>query len=270
MKNTKRLKPGEYDSKLMSDLMLSAKGPHRTGAKFCEECGISTATFSRFINGHNVKPCTKEFLRKIAEHAAPDSGVTFERLLAANGGEGSLGNDSMPPLSDNEAIGLITASILKHHYQCQRSDDQENTNILGLSYHPSWSVNTTAINGKTIKKWDFLFWKQYSKSENIEADRMTRQLLIIISAVSLGYLVFDRLTFVFTNPVLYQVIVDRVKDLQLDVDISLLLIDLTQRELKEEYFIHCKTGTQTSLLTIDSEFPQSESTLLSIDEHNLM
>ena len=266
----RKIKPGEYDSQRMSELLRAAKGRHRTGAQFCQESGISTPTFSRFLNQHNVRPCTKEFLRKIADHADPDSGVTFEMLLEANGGTESLNDETVAPLSNLEITGLITTALLMQQYCCQRSVGRDKIDVLGLTYQPTLSLQTDALDGKNLKTYDFIFWNQYSKSVNIEADRMIRQLLIINSAINLDYIVFDRLSFVFTNNTLFQNIINRIKDLKLEVSVTLILVDPAQRNIQKEYIIPLCSGEQKGFLTNDTDLPPQDSSLLSIDEQNLL
>lgn len=259
-----------YDKKLMSTLLAAAKGPKRTGAKFCEESGISTPTFSRHLNMRNVRPCTKEFLRKVADHADPDSGVTFEKLLAANGGIESFNEEINRTLSDIEILALLSTPIIFNHYQCERAIDRDNIDILGLTYHPSLSIRTNALDGKSLKIWDIFTWEQYSKSDVIEADRLIRQLLTIISAVHLKLLELERLSFVFFRSILYKTIIKRVKNLSLDMCVSFILINSDKRTIQNEYFIPCQKDNLKSFLSMASGIPTKESTLLSIDEHNLM
>ena len=266
----KKIKPGEYDSQRMSELLRAAKGRRRTGAQFCQESGISTPTFSRFLNQHNVRPCTKEFLRKVADHADPDSGVTFEMLLEANGGTESLNDDTVARLSNLEITGLITTKLLMQQFCCQQSAERDNIDVLGLTYQPTLSLQTDALDGKNLKIYDFIFWNQYSKSVSTEADRMIRQLLIINSAINFNYIVFDRLSFVFTNSTLFQNIINRIKDLKLEISVTLILVDPAQRIIQKEYMIPLRNGEQSSFLTNNADLPTKDSSLLSIDEHNLL
>ena len=57
---------GEYNAKEMSRLLLDAKGDQRTAAAFCDICGISVSTFSRYANGLKKRSCPVEILEKIA------------------------------------------------------------------------------------------------------------------------------------------------------------------------------------------------------------
>ena len=52
---------------------------------FANECGVNTSTISRIINMKNTTACSDEVLVAISKAADPNSGVTLEKLLAANG-----------------------------------------------------------------------------------------------------------------------------------------------------------------------------------------
>lgn len=97
---------GEYNAKEMSRLLLDAKGDKRTAAAFCDICGISVSTFSRYANGLKKRPCPVEILEKVAAHAAPESKVTLELLLAANGSTAPAEEETAPELNLNEVINL--------------------------------------------------------------------------------------------------------------------------------------------------------------------
>lgn len=265
----KQNQKGTYNSKLVSNLLVAAKGPHRTHAKFCEECGISAPTYSRYVNGKNKKPCPIDLLRKVAEHADPKSDVTFDILIAANEGSELATNDIPTELSDNELIGLMTTAILMSKYQCKYSEETGIVDILGLSYQPSWSISTTAIDGITFKKWDFIFWKQIA-TDNTEADRFIRQLLIILSATQLGYVNFDKLSFIIYDSTLYQALQERLDNLHLACHISLILVDSDKRILSDEYNIPNNIrNTYISLLSTDKPTLLNNSPLLSGDENNI-
>lgn len=270
MSKNNNLNKDKYNAELISDLFLSAKGPHRTAVEFCKECDISTPTFSRYLNGHNKRPCPIEMLRKIAEHADSNSKVTYEQLIAANGGHEAYDYGSKIELTKNEVIGIITTTLLFNKFECQYPDDISPINIMGLTYCPDWSINTNAIDENSKKRWDFIIWKEFSE-EISEVERFVRQLLMVIAIVQLNYISFDKLTFVFSNKKLYEKICEKTTDLKLNFRVSFLLIDPASKIIKEEYFV---SGTQKNkplrLFSTDNNFSQNENSLLSVDKNNIM
>lgn len=269
MANKNTTKNGEYNAKLISDLLLAAKGPHRTGAEFCQECGISAPTFSRYVNMHNKRPCPVEILKKVAEHAAPNSNVTYEQLISANGGNEEDDYSDIPKITINEMIGVITTTLLFSKYECQYPDDTNPIDIMGLTYRPSWSIDTNAIDASSKKRWDFFLWNQLAGSD-VETERFIRQLLIIIGAAHLGYIHFDKLTFVFSSTSLYQAVLERTNQLKLDICISFLLIDPVTKRIEQEHHVASTQSAPLSILSPNNSLAQTESTLLSVDKNNLL
>lgn len=270
MENNNAAPNGGYNAKLISDLLLAAKGPHRTGVEFCQECNISTPTFSRYVNMHNKRPCPVEFLKKIAEHADPNSKVTLDQLIAANGSNNTDDNSCIPDLTPNELIGILTTTLLLNKYEFQTSSPMQTQDIMGLTYRPSWSIIATSADKCTKEKWDFIFWKQLVEPDT-EKECFIRQLLIIIGAVTSGYITFDKLTFVLSNAQLYQEILEQTKDLKLDICVSFLLVDPFSKNIQEEHNVPCTRSLSTLGMTStdNSTFP-TQSSLLSADEHNIM
>lgn len=72
------------DVETMSQLVLAAKGD-MTMKKFANKCGVNTSTISRIINMKTETVCSDEIILAISQNAVPESGVTLEKLLAANG-----------------------------------------------------------------------------------------------------------------------------------------------------------------------------------------
>lgn len=52
---------------------------------FAKDCEVNTSTISRIINMKNTTACSDEVLISISKAADPSSGVTLDKLLAANG-----------------------------------------------------------------------------------------------------------------------------------------------------------------------------------------
>lgn len=72
------------DMRRYSELVKDAKGD-KTSQQFAEECGVNTSTITRIINRQNKGASKYELIKAIADHADPNSGVTLEALMEANG-----------------------------------------------------------------------------------------------------------------------------------------------------------------------------------------
>lgn len=268
--NTNTLNNAEYDAKRISDLFLAAKGPQRTGAEFCKECDISAPTFSRYVNGHNKRPCPAEMLRKIAEHADPDSKVTYDQLLAANGGHASYDYGSKVELSKNELLGIIIPALFSERYECRPPQNATTIDIMGLTYNPDLSINTNAVDGQTMLNWQFVIYKEFDDLSG-DADRFIRQLLLLVSSVHLGFLTTDKLTFVFSNSALYKEICKRTEVLKLDFLVSFLLLDPVAHTIREEHHVANTLGnTLQSIFATGSSQSNDKNSLLSVAENNIL
>ena len=157
-----------------------------------------------------------------------------------------------------------------NQYQCQYPDDVKPVDIMGLPYSPSWTINTTAIDGKTSKRWDFILWKMYADITT-ETERFIRQLLMIIAIVHLDCIRFDKLTFVFSNTSLYEKVLKRTSSLKLDFFLSLLLIDPVNKKIcKEHHIASVQDYMPVNALTTKKDFFSSDMSLLTSENHNLL
>lgn len=78
------IRTGRADLEALSQLVLRAKGG-RSMNDFANDCEVNASTISRIINMKNTTTCSDEVLVAISKAADPESGVTLEQLLAANG-----------------------------------------------------------------------------------------------------------------------------------------------------------------------------------------
>ena len=78
------IRTGKADLEALSQLVLSAKGS-RSMNDFANDCEVNTSTISRIINMKNTTACSDEVLVAVSKAADPESGVTLEQLLMANG-----------------------------------------------------------------------------------------------------------------------------------------------------------------------------------------
>ena len=78
------IRTGKADLETLSQLVLRAKGS-RSMNDFAKECEVNTSTISRIINMKNTTACSDDVLMAISKAADPESGVTLELLLMANG-----------------------------------------------------------------------------------------------------------------------------------------------------------------------------------------
>ena len=73
------------DKDALADLVIKAKGPARSLRQFAEELGVNVSTLSRIINKKTSRANSDTLIADIADHADPNSNVTFELLMEAHG-----------------------------------------------------------------------------------------------------------------------------------------------------------------------------------------
>jgi len=78
------VKTSEPDKDRLAELVVAARGK-RTSQQFAIECGVNPSTLTRILNKQNKGSSKDDLIYAIAEHAAPESGVTLDELMHANG-----------------------------------------------------------------------------------------------------------------------------------------------------------------------------------------
>lgn len=73
------------DKNKLAELLVRAKGANRSMRQFALECGVNPSTLSRIVNMKISGACTDELIQKVAQNSDPESGITFEILMDANG-----------------------------------------------------------------------------------------------------------------------------------------------------------------------------------------
>ncbi len=101
------------DKERLAQYIEAAKGPGRTMKQFAEECEVNPSTLSRIANKKLVGGSSETLMQAIFEHADPNSGLTLDALMDANGmvPVGSV-RISEYRLQEMKATELITTEIM--------------------------------------------------------------------------------------------------------------------------------------------------------------
>lgn len=81
----KYIRVAEPNKEALADLLKKAKGGGKTMKQFAEECGASQPAFSRIMHKSYKGPLADKLLKAIAEHADPESDISLDALMGANG-----------------------------------------------------------------------------------------------------------------------------------------------------------------------------------------
>jgi len=247
------------DQDKLAELTLAAIGA-RTKQQFAMLCGVQPSTISRLINKSNKGASTEELIQAIAKNAAPESGVTLDALMKANG---------MVPESDLVITPVKT--VRRFDRYVQRQYDAEVQSIIlkellargaevrigniryeiskTLTIRPDTNVLTDVIDGEERAVWLFENIVPYAlRYPDIPFERLQR-----IKKVNSKHQVFDRISrysFVAMNKIelfrpkrfsvvvaeadVFDVIVEEFSEMRVPTQITLILVDVeTSRVIKE-------------------------------------
>ena len=155
----------------LAGLVEKAIGPHRNQTEFAKQIGVNPSTISRIINMKNPGASSDELILAIAAHADPESGVTEEMLMQANGmipEEDKYNNlfhnrrEFMYNYSER-VMKQISMEILDRGYSVNRMVRQERYTIAcGVpSLTADFVIETNAIEG-TNNLWAFICFRPSS------------------------------------------------------------------------------------------------------------
>lgn len=240
-----------------AELLLKAKGLKRTMAEFADVCGVSASTLSRIYNKKNKKRCSDLLLEKIFYNADPDCGIQWEDLMAAQGMVPELRNGRERRYEKNdyeeEIRNIIIGTIIDRGFSV-KEDKKTAYNALNYSYEPDLSIWTEAIDGKNNLLWHFEYWSLAYIDEPGAGDqwnqlkRIRQKILMILGMKSLEMvdaLKNDKMTFVITERVIYERLLDSLKDVELNTRISIMLINLSSNEMEDEIELPVKGITSS-------------------------
>lgn len=260
----------EVDQDRLSELVTIAKG-ERTLQEFAAECGLNISTLSRIINKKNAGGSADSVLARIAIHADPESGVTIEKLLEAQGRAamegarsprevlGSLALEDMlsdPVPSEDDAdmkrrsAAQLTAMKAEQEEK-KRLDGFRMTiqNALLMASHTvALSKDNVAIQGVEFDCYaDFILETDALKDEGIEKWAFIRLrdtgnkacfgmmgffgMMFLHNPVQEG----RRVTFLTEDKATYQLLREMYRDAPVNASVSFMLVNTKELAVISEY-----------------------------------
>jgi transcriptional regulator with XRE-family HTH domain len=240
-------------------LLDKARGP-RTMKKFAEDCGVNPSTFSRILNQTNKGSSSEELIRVIAEQADPESGVTLDALMEANGYFPEDNRTAFRDLQmklENEAEEIIVSdlqSILNIEITKESTRFKINRSMsmafdimvedvsLGSS-KGAWLIDVMTppmpylshVSGRA----------QDTGRENF---MVARRIQDRIGRYFAAFCLMDkfteiaRISLAVYDAELYERIIELYGDYKTDDSISFILIDLDKRKIEEEFVLRNRAG----------------------------
>ena len=252
---------GKPDLKRLGELITRAKGPNRTMAQFAEECGIGASTMSRIANGKITKPVSMDNLKAIYEHRDKSFTNPFVELVACNG---------MMPESEYNEVSKKTDYTVRR-YALQRQELQMQNILVSELGNRGISVTIKPRNSRAYKQVSFMrifpdksfilggegmsgdeqrfdselslymypVWED-DTDQKFYAERRVHMILqrasVIFLADSWEPDVFNdtRTSFVFADPNVYKLFVEKVNGAPIKSAMSAILLDLSENKIAEE------------------------------------
>lgn len=247
------------DKEALADLVVKAKGPNRSMRQFAEELGVNASTLSRIINKKTASSNSDDLIADIADHADPDSNVTFERLMEAHGmalKDKASGN--IWATYNESASDTIVCELTRRHYKVQRTMRWDSPIFLGSvlgNCYLDMEVHTDAL-GKSDSAWLFDFFAPGSggvKNKEQEIDRIRQWMLMYAGMMAFNTGRADRLSVVLSERDVYDEVIRHCEGYSLPFEMSVILIDLERTVIIEEYVLNDKPYDNPVFFTLDAD-----------------
>lgn len=234
------------DKEALADLVIRAKGPRRSLRQFAEILGVNASTLSRIVNQKTASANSDNLIADIADHADPDSDVTFEQLMAAHGmvlkertgfNEYALFMDSVSDIVMKELI--VRGYIVKNGMVRGRGVCLDS--IMGRCFL-DFELHTNAL-GKEDAVWLFDFYapgKGGVKTDEQQLNRIRQWMLMYAGMLGFNEGKVDRLSVVLADRRIYEQLLVFLEGYTLRYEMSVILIDLETRKVIEEYVLRDK------------------------------
>ena len=226
----------EPDKDRLSDLIIKAKGPKRSMRKFAEELGVDASTLSRLINQKTTGAINDKLLAAIAAHADPDSGVTIEALIEANGMVPKDARYQSEEAFEKACRDIIIAELEKRGNKVE-SAESERLKGAGFMMEYDFALQTDALkNGNG--KWYF----ECKRPIPVGAGRLMQWLTMTMSLFYCGAVDAERGSIVVDRREVFKMLCERCKDVSIPDELSIILVDIQNQCVVDEFMLGLKGG----------------------------
>lgn len=253
--------PGYYrihepDLELLSRLTILAKGEKRSINSFAKDCGVSPSTISRLINQKNNTPNTDLLIKAIAENADPQSGVTLDILLDAHG-LGKVKFDTYENATSKQKIFAKSAELDKSGYKQTGTlvGDIARDLVINALQSNSWIVKTSSDRDLIYKSTELRFMADFVlETDALKAFGISKwafdvyagqhrpimqKLSWIFGCCYVNPLIDQgiKMSLILTNREEFESAIRRLSTIQIHDMISIILINMEQMTIEQEYVI---------------------------------
>ncbi|MCD7825477.1 MAG: hypothetical protein LUH14_05895 [Clostridiaceae bacterium] len=258
------VKIGEPDFESLSVQTKAAQGCRSLNA-FAEDCGVNASTLSRIINKKITSPCTEAVAKAIASNAEEDSGVTYETLITALGmAKVDIEYRVQSPSIENadKAVGNISESqkrrlvayqesmieatireiiqneLLMRGYMVSVERDAFTVTTSLIRFRSDFTVKTDALDADGINQWAF---EVNSPIRQLESNLMRLFTLAYVDSPEKKH---TKISLVTTKKAEYYDVLDKLDDVRVHDDVSLILVDTDSRKVVDEYLVQRYDGKE--------------------------
>lgn len=247
------------DKEALADLVLKAKGKDRSLRQFADDLGVNASTLSRIVNMKTASSNSDALIADIADHADPNSNVTFERLMEAHGMilKDKVSGSEWATFGES-AKAVIVKELVRRNYTMQSSSRWEGPVFLGSvlgNCYLDLELHTNAL-GKEDAVWMFDFFspgRGGAKSNEQELNRIRQWLLMFAGMLCFNEGKVDRLSIVISEQATYEKVVEYCKGYSTKFGMSIILIDLERCVVVDEYVIADKQPERPVFYPIEDE-----------------
>ena len=231
------------DKEALAELVIKAKGPRRSMRQFADDLGVNVSTLSRIVNKKTQRANSDNLIADIADHADPDSHVTFEQLMEAHGMElknQPVRNHHIALMETFSETIINELSIRNYTVHSNMMESRATTldSIMGRCYL-DFELHTNAL-GKDDSVWLFDFYfpnKGGIKDDEQQLNRIRQWMLMYAGMLCFNESKVDRLSVVISSKYIYDRLLEHLEGYTTRYGMSVILVDLEAGKVIEEYVL---------------------------------
>lgn len=232
LKSAYRTKEG--DPEKLIDLIKAAMGK-RSQRKFAEDLGVNVSSISRILSG-KVSEVSDMLLAKIAANADPDSGVTLEALMDAQGMVVAESRAQLASKFEENCRRVIADTLLQKGYTVAYLEEPQR---YASRYLCDFEIRTNAVKGE---RWLFevKMYSQYS----ILPTGVGSSRIWLDSAMAAYYRGenIGRVSLVVDHRAIFEQMKERLKEAPIRDEISVILISVGAGKVIDEFVAPMNDG----------------------------
>lgn len=223
---------GEVDREATSELLMRAKGPQRSIRMFAEELNVNPSSLSRIANC-KVNEISDALLVKIAEHADPDSGVTLDMLMRAQGL--SDPQDKMISVQTylKDCRRILVDELVQRGYTVKGAETEFSSNTLS-PFRYDIALTTDALKNGT-GKWVFDIREPRNVAVHVGSGQLIRSLYKAMAYFYEGHNEIQRISLVADSRPVFEQIKSWLTELSIPNEISVIFVNITMGRIEDEY-----------------------------------